>query len=163
MKKFREIRRVSPAVQQIDEMTGVNIGAYRSGPLGTNNEADDPEAAVFDLGKEGSIERINAFLGHVTDKPVIDVYSVVNRIFWKLSSIGLQFDIHRPESATPGRPTLYKLTYLGGRAGVLDQNFTVGTDDNISHRLGHGLNLTLSYTTDPKGLTLVSAKIVPGS
>lgn len=151
---------------------------YRVNPIGGNNEADQADLAIFDLVRPESIAKINAYLGAAGAKPVLDPNSVLRQIQRKLSIIGLQFGIPTKDlssvanSSRDNVPAIagqneskiardYPLSYLGGRFGVLDNDYNIGYDDNISHRLGHGLMLHVEFVTQQTGMTLVIPKIVP--
>jgi hypothetical protein len=175
MKKFRDLR------QNLTEDSESYYDAkYRVGPLGGNNEVDQADAAIFDLARPESVRRINTYLGAAGAKPVLDPNGVLRQIQRKLAIIGLQFSI--PTSDLGGRARYgfdqkgdiddggvgttvkeYPLSYLGGRFGVLDNMGKIGYDDNISHRLGHGLVLQVTYQNTKDGATTVMPKIVHGS
>jgi hypothetical protein len=55
----------------------------------------------------------------------------------------------------------YPLAYLGGRYGYLNNEGDIGYDDNIRHRLGHGLKLRVEYTIQNTGMVLVMPSIIP--
>lgn len=171
MKKFKDLR------TQINEDSESYYDAkYRVGPIGGNNEVDQPDAAIFDLARPESVRRINTYLGAAEAKPVLDPNSVLRQLQRKLSIIGLQFTIptsdlggrarygmSTPDDGGVGMTTReYPLSYLGGRFGVLDNSGKFGYDDNISHRLGHGLVLRIVYQDTPDGKTFVKPKIVQG-
>lgn len=173
MKKFKNLRS-----QIVEDSESYYDARYRVGPIGGNNEVDQPDAAVFDLGRPDSVRRINTYLGAAQAKPTLDPNSVLRQIQRKLSIIGLQFSIPTSELASRARYGFnnegettddggvgttvneYPLAYLGGRFGVLDNTGKIGYDDNISHRLGHGLKLRVEYVTQNTGMTLVIPKIV---
>lgn len=150
---------------------------YRVNPIGGNNEVDQADLAIFDLARPESISKINAFLGAAGAKPVIDPNGVLRHIQRKLSILGLQFSIPTADLSSRARYGFdnnksmvgtneskytreYPLSYLGGRFGVLDDNYNIGYDDNISHRLGHGLKLQVEFITQQSGMTTVIPKIV---
>lgn len=173
MKKFSDLRR------KLSEDSEAPYAAnFRVNPIGGNNEVDQADVAIFDVARPDSINRINTYLGAAKSKPVIDPHSVLRQIQRKLSIIGLQFSIPTKDlSSIAGAsrdsvPAVsgqmesktvrdYPLTYLGGRFGVLDDNYNIGFDDNISHRLGHGLMLRVEYVVQESGMTLVVPRIVP--
>lgn len=67
-----------------------------------------------------------------------------------------------PVSEDPNRWTEeYALSYLGGRYGYLNNEGDIGYDDNIRHRLGHGLKLRVEYTIQNTGMVLVMPSIIP--
>ncbi len=67
-----------------------------------------------------------------------------------------------PMAEDPNRWTEeYTLTYLGGRYGYLNNEGEIGYDDNIRHRLGHGLKLRVEYTIQNTGMVLVMPSIIP--
>jgi len=169
MKRYKDLR------EKLNEDSESYYDAkYRVGPLGGNNEVDQADAAIFDLARPDNVRRINTYLGAAGAKPVLDPNSVLRQIQKKLSMIGLQFSI--PTSDLGGRSRYgtndvpdggegtttneYPLSYLGGRFGVLDNTGKIGYDDNISHRLGHGLKLRVVYQDTPNGMTTVVAKVV---
>lgn len=172
MKKFKNLR------EQINEDSESYYDAkYRVGPIGGNNEVDQPDAAIFDLARPESVRRINTYLGAASKKPTIDPNSVLRQIQRKLAIIGLQFSIPTRDLGARSRYGFdqkgdiddggtgvttrdYDLTYLGGRFGVLDNTGKIGYDDNISHRLGHGLALRVVYRDNQDGSTTVMPKIV---
>ena len=155
MKKFRHLRESencfwNPAV----------------GPLGHENAVDTADAAIHDIASPESIRLLNVYLGQATRRGAINPYDVLRTIQKKLSIVGLQFIMPSRilrQKATGYGPSQtyaanvqmgngeiswnesYPLTYLGGRYGVLDRNYTVGSDDNIRHRTGHGLTLRVRY------------------
>jgi hypothetical protein len=169
MKRYKDLR------EKLNEDSESYYDAkYRVGPLGGNNEVDQADVAIFDLARPDNVRRINTYLGAAGAKPVLDPNSVLRQIQKKLSMIGLQFSI--PTSDLGGRSRYgtndvpdggegtttneYPLSYLGGRFGVLDNTGKIGYDDNISHRLGHGLKLRVVYQDTPNGMTTVVAKVV---
>jgi hypothetical protein len=169
MKRYKDLR------EKLNEDSESYYDAkYRVGPLGGNNEVDQADAAIFDLARPDNVRRINTYLGAAGVKPVLDPNSVLRQIQKKLSMIGLQFSI--PTSDLGGRSRYgtndvpdggegtttneYPLSYLGGRFGVLDNSGKIGYDDNISHRLGHGLKLRVVFQDMPNGMTTVVAKVV---
>ena len=174
MKRYRDLR------EQLNEDSESYYDAkYRVGPLGGNNEVDQADAAIFDLARPESVRRLNAYLGAAKAKPVLDPNSVLRQIQRKLSIIGLQFSIptselgsrarygfnepNEPDDGGTGETVRdYPLTYLGGRFGVLDNTGKIGYDDNISHRLGHGLKLRIQYVSQPSGMTMVNPSIMTG-
>jgi hypothetical protein len=173
MRKFTDLR-----VQLNEDSESYYDAKYRVGPLGGNNEVDQADAAIFDLARPESVRKINAYLGAAGAKPVLDPNSVLRQIQRKLSIIGLQFSIpssdlqsrsrygfEEKETDDGGEGTKvseYPLTYLGGRFGVLDNTGKIGYDDNISHRLGHGLKLRVEFVNQQTGMTSVVPKIVQG-
>jgi hypothetical protein len=175
MKRYRDLR------EQLNEDSESYYDAkYRVGPIGGNNEVDQADAAVFDLARPGTVRRLNVYLGAASAKPVLDPNGVLRQIQRKLSTIGLQFNIPTSDLSSRARYGFdgqgelqddggvgttvneYPLSYLGGRFGVLDNTGKIGYDDNISHRLGHGLKLRVEYVTQNTGMTLVIPKIVSG-
>jgi hypothetical protein len=175
MKRYRDLR------EQLNEDSESYYDAhYRVGPLGGNNEVDQADAAIFDLGRPESVRRINAYLGAAGAKPVLDPNSVLRQIQRKLSIIGLQFSIPTSELGSRARYGFdgetqqddggvgtttreYPLSYLGGRFGMLDNTGKFGYDDNISHRLGHGLKLRIVFQNTANGMTMVMPQIVTGN
>lgn len=169
MKRFRDLRE-----HLAEDSESYYDAKYRVGPLGGNNEVDQPDAAIFDLARPESVRRINTYLGAAQAKPVLDPNSVLRQIQRKLSIIGLQFTIptsdlggrarfgtNPPDDGGVGTTTReYPLSYLGGRFGMLDNTGKFGYDDNISHRLGHGLKLRVVYQNTPDGKTTVNPQIV---
>lgn len=174
MKRYRDLR------EQLNEDSESYYDAkYRVGPLGGNNEVDQADAAIFDLGRPESVRRINAYLGAAGAKPVLDPNSVLRQIQRKLSIIGLQFSIPTSELGSRARYGFdaqtekddggtgtttreYPLSYLGGRFGMLDNTGKFGYDDGISHRMGHGLKLRIVFQNTANGMTSVMPQIVTG-
>lgn len=160
MKAFKALRNVTEA--------HYSDAHYSVGPMGQDNSTDTPDVAVFDVGHPDSIRRINAYLGSAAAKPCIDPSSVLRQIQRKLAIVGLQFTIpsrswngmatNVPEAGKES-VTDYPLTYLGGRTGVLDNNYNIGSDDGMSHRTGAKLRLRVKYVTQESGLTLVVPRI----
>lgn len=150
MKKFAEIRKLK-------EDYGVPM--YRTGPVSSDNAADTVDIASFDFGNPKVIEKLNAFLGSAAAKPVIDPQYVLRDIQRKLSIVGLQFNIPTTPTSRENLPTNIPLTWLGGRQGVLDTNYTIGKDDGITHKFGKGLSLKIEYAPQITGLTTVIPKI----
>ena len=171
MKKFKDLR-----TQLNEDSESYYDAKYRVGPIGGNNEVDQTDAAIFDLARPESVRRINTYLGAAESKPVLDPNSVLRQIQRKLSIIGLQFTIPASDLGSRARYGFtpqddggvgtttreYPLSYLGGRFGMLGNDGKFGYDDNISHRLGHGLTLRIMYQNTPDGRTLVQPKIVQG-
>lgn len=170
MKKFSDVRQLS------EDSDGYFGPGYRTGPLDGDNSVDTPDIGIFDVSNPEAIDRINAFLGSAAARPVIDPWSVLRQVHKKLSMIGLQFKI--PPAAIKGRnfnapsgpikhgknwTEEYQLTYLGGRFGVLDNQYTIGYDDNIKHRAGYGLTLKIEYTVQSTGMTTVIPHIEPNT
>ena len=171
MKRFKDLR------EQLNEDSESYYDAkFRVGPLGGNNEVDQADSRIHDVAHPGTIKRINTYLGAAGAKPVLDPNSVLRQIQRKLSIIGLQFSIPTSDLQSRSRygfdeksiPTEeetkkvseYPLTYMGGRFGVLDNTGKIGYDDGISHRIGHGLKLQVSFENAPNGMTTVYPKIV---
>lgn len=180
MKRFSSIRVLAPIQEDAD-----SIGFARSGPLGQENAVDSPDIAIWDVANNESINRINAYLSQASAKPTFDPGSVVRQIQRKLSIIGLQFILpsntmkrggNGAEQGFPANPNPatrtgeaweenYPLSFLGGRRGVLDNNYTIGKDDNISYRRGGGLTLKIKYkiVDEDSGMYFVTPRIVPAT
>jgi len=178
MMKFSQIRK-----QRLDEDVESPVYSTSSSRLPYNDGAvDGIDASVFDVGKPESIQRLNAFLSTFSGKRYIDPNYALKQVQTKLGIVGLNFTYHptRPYkfdtgsgastsiSAPSGAPSTFlsidtetfPLTYMGGRYGVLDDKYTVGTDDGISHRLGKPLSLKVQYSVFNNGLVNIIPTIV---
>jgi hypothetical protein len=49
---------------------------------------------------------------------------------------------------------------MGGRSGVLDNNYTIGKDDGIRNKIGRGLKIKFSYSMVNGGLVYVIPTVV---
>lgn len=178
MRKFSQLRAM---LKEDSEAFAAGFQASAA-PLGGDNSTDTPDVPVFDVAHPESLRRINAFLGAASDKPAIDPDWVLRQIKSKLSIVGLQFNVQPShlgqQTRTSGRDTMgsnagaqggkqkawteeYDLKYLGGRYGVLDTSGKIGYDDNITHRVGHGLKLKVQYTTEENHRVKIKAEVIP--
>ncbi len=179
MKKLRELR----GRTELSENCWINNNPI--GPLGIHNPVDSTEVGLHDVANPESIDRINAFLGASSAKSVIDPWMVIKQIQKKLAMVGLSFTLpkmskiswepevayksavevgSKPKPVSTGRPgnsarMVFPLSYLGGRYGVLDNMMTIGKDDNISHRTGHGISLLIDINKTIDGMSYVRCKI----
>lgn len=135
-----------------------SIREHRS-PLPTppyaSEAADDLDKNLGVLDEE-AIARINAYL-EKQHTPYINPNNALNKIQRRLATIGLTFTF------PPKRPYIkenngisisnesFPISYFGGRTGVLDNNYTIGTDDNIRWRTGYGIKLNVSYSMSGGG------------
>lgn len=180
--KFSDIRKTR--IQE-DCDGGQNYSTASSQLPYNDNSVDSIDASVFDIAKPGSIQRLNAFLSTFSNKRFIDPNYALKRIQNKLGIVGLHFSFpptrpykYRYLNTNPSIPATtginitdnevevsidtekFPLSYLGGRYGVLDDKYTVGHDDGISHRVGKPLTLQVSYYLSNNGLVSITAKIM---
>jgi len=124
-------------------------------PPYASEAADDLDINLGVLDEE-CISRINAYLQQQTAS-YINPNNALNKIQRRLSTIGLVFTFpkERPYVRTESNISItsesFPISYMGGRTGVLDANYNIGTDDNIRWRTGYGLNLTVQYTLPSDG------------
>jgi hypothetical protein len=58
----------------------------------------------------------------------------------------------------------WPLTVFGGRFGQLDSSsYEIGSDDNISNKLGHGLLLRLNFAKNERHEWVITGKIIPSN
>ena len=179
MKNFSDLR--NQILNEDSEGNANCVGNAYPGVMGDGQAADAPDVASFDVAHPLAIKRLNAYIGAAASKAVIDPISVLRTIQRKLAVVGLQFIIppslliavasKNNSTSTVGGPNVvpqdgtehsFPLTYLGGRYGVMDNNYNIGTDDNISRRVGHGLTLNVKYYVNSgNNMITVKAQIVP--
>lgn len=133
-------------------------------PPYASEAADDLDINLGVLDEE-SISRINAYLQQQIVS-YINPNNALNKIQRRLSTIGLVFTFPkerpyvRTESSLSITSESFPISYMGGRTGVLDANYNIGTDDNIRWRTGYGLKLSVQYTLPSDGgLVTVSPRI----
>lgn len=155
----------------------------RVNSIGNDGAIDD--VPLFDIAHPETIMRLNAYLLSSTKEATADPYTLLKHLQRKLFIVGLQFHLtpgrnggmgskskyiqSKATGDTMGFPAvngeweeLYPLSYMGGRFGVLDNSYKIGYDDNISHRVGHGLRLRVRYLlSSMSGLVTVTPKIEP--
>ena len=138
MKKFNEIRRIDEAPTY-----GLNPSV---GTPGAEGNYDTVDVTLHDPSNLKTIERLNAYLLSANRTAYIDADWVIRQIKNKLVLFGYDFNVNSAPMDLPfDKPVTmeYPIRFMGGRYGVLDQNYTIGFDDNITHKLGYG---SVSYT-----------------
>jgi len=121
---------------------------------GFPSSASDPN--LRDFTKEDALNHINSILSAISNSPVINPYSALNRIKNMLYIYGLGFDaVHHEFKESSGNFSI-KLTQYNGPYGVTDQG-TIRQDSGTKRNLD--LSVRWSKTN---GLYFVSAEIVPG-
>lgn len=162
-----------------------NIGRASHSPLGYDGEIDGSSSSIHDPSHKNTVRLLNAYLMSLSGKTIINPENVMKQLQTKLRLVGYHFDLPmvqsdpssrgmgvadkqdgpKKPSQTPEKTqynigrTAYPLSYLGGRYGVLDQNHTIGKDDNIRRtNNGKGLNLVIQFT-EVSGVIRIEAKI----
>ena len=165
MKSYKDLR------EKLLEYTG-------DGAIMTHGSEQDSlgsgSYSVHQLQRPEALEAINHYLGNITKYACFNPNQAIGKLKMNLNKLGLDFDHHlqgtgSQGSSDGGTPTssmgegTYKLTQFGGTFG---KNFQTPIDqfettDGISDKLGHGLNLEVTYMSMQDGLTKVNARIVP--
>lgn len=148
MKRFKELTQELAEDYGAIYNYGSDLDSLGSGSYGVHN-----------IGHPESLEKINQYVENFTKKLYFDPKQAVVELRTKLNTIGLDFEVTQ-ESANEG---VYPLSLFGGSFGKkvdtpIDQ---FHTSDEISEKLGHGLNLNVEFLRVGEGMYQAEAEIVP--
>jgi len=165
MRSFKDFKSEANKVAQIQEdVVGGDIslaGNARVGPMDGPISADDVEVGAHNVHDPSVLDRINSFVGAMGDKPYINPYYAINRLWTKLQTIGISFNVDDVKFEDEKGKISLPLSQYGGRYGFVDMDGIVKQDDGISGRLPGGLNLVITYVKI-KGLVTMEAQIEHG-
>jgi len=142
--------------QHISE--GYKQGKYGAGNVGTPevNSVEDGSIGVHNIHDPKILERVNAFVGSISEQEYLNPKAAVEQLASKLRTLGLDMVI--PEMSGNGSVNL-EVTQFGGRFGK-DIDGSDIKDDGISHKKEGGLKLNVKYETLQNGSSKVFAKLV---
>lgn len=148
MKRFTEL------VEQLAEDYGAiytygsDLDSLGSGSYGVHN-----------IGHPESLERINQYVENFTKKLYFDPRQAIVELRTKMNLLGLDFDVTQ-QSANEG---VYPLNSFGGSFGKTPDtpHNEWHKSDNITEKLGHGLQLNVDFVRVGDGMYQVEAEIVP--
>jgi len=142
--------------QHISE--GYKQGKYGAGNVGTPevNSVEDGSIGVHNIHDPKILERVNAFVGSISEQEYLNPQAAVEQLASKLRTLGLDMTI--PEMTGNGTVNL-EVTQFGGRFGK-DIDGSDIKDDGISHKKEGGLKLNVKYETLQNGSSKVFAKLV---
>lgn len=148
MKRFTEL------VEQLAEDYGAiytygsDLDSLGSGSYGVHN-----------IGHPESLEKINQYVENFTKKLYFDPKQAIVELRAKMNLLGLDFDVTQ-QSANEG---VYPLNSFGGSFGKTPDtpHNEWHKSDNITEKLGHGLQLNVDFIRVGDGMYQVEAEIVP--
>ena len=137
---------------------GYKQGKYGAGNVGTPevNSVEDGSIGVHNIHDPKILERVNAFVGAISEQEYLNPKAAVEQLASKLRTLGLEMKI--PEMTGNGSVNL-DISQFGGRFGK-DIDGSDIKDDGISHKKEGGLKLNVKYETLENGSSKVFAKLV---
>jgi len=148
MKRFKELTEQLAEDYGAIYTYGSDLDSLGSGSYGVHN-----------IGHPESLEKINQFVENFTKKLYFDPNQAVIELRAKLNTLGLDFDVTQ-QTANEG---VYPLTMFGGSFGKKPDtpHNEWHKSDNITEKLGHGLELNVEFVRVGDGMYQVEAEIVP--
>ena len=121
------------------------------------NSVEDGSIGVHNIHDPKILERVNAFVGSISEQEYLNPKAAVEALANKLKTIGLE--ISPVEMTGDNGKVTAEVKQFGGRFGK-DLDGTDLNDDGISHRKEGGLKLEVTYETLNTGSSKVYAKLV---
>ena len=148
MKRFKELTEQLAEDYGAIYTYGSDLDSLGSGSYGVHN-----------IGHPESLEKINQYVENFTKKLYFDPKQAIVELRAKLNTLGLDFNVTQ-QSANEG---VYPLTMFGGSFGKKPDtpHNEWHKSDNISEKLGHGLELNIEFVRVGDGMYQVDAEIVP--
>ena len=122
----------------------------------TANGVEDSVIGVHNIHDPKILERVNAFVGSISEQEYMNPKAAVEQLASKLRTLGLEMKV--PEMSGNGSVNL-EVSQFGGRFGK-DIDGSDLNDDGISHKKEGGLKLNVKYETLENGSSKVFAKLV---
>ena len=110
-----------------------------------------------DVSNPKMVERINGFLGAMSQMEYMVPEHALNKMQEKLGRLSLSFDM--PDLSEDGGTYSMPLTQFGGRTGQ-DASGDYVNDDGISHKVEGGLSLEIMHEKTANGTHFIKARIV---
>jgi hypothetical protein len=110
-----------------------------------------------DISNPKMVERINGFLGAMSQMEYMIPEHALNKMQEKLGRLSLSFDM--PDLSEDGGTYSMPLAQFGGRTGK-DENGDDINDDGISHKVEGGLSIEIMHEKTANGTHFIKARIV---
>lgn len=148
MKRFKELTEQLAEDYGAIYTYGSDLDSLGSGSYGVHN-----------IGHPESLEKINQYVENFTKKLYFDPKQAIVELRAKMNLLGLDFDVTQ-QSANEG---VYPLNSFGGSFGKTPDtpHNEWHKSDNITEKLGHGLQLNVDFIRVGDGMYQVDAEIVP--
>jgi len=163
--KFKELLKITGPIYENSGEQTFGGGLFIGDPSAPRLPSTLTDKGTFNIKLPRSLDAINALLYHMGQKDFVDPDAVLNVVKQKLNHFGFDFQI---TNSLPDGETKIKLYQYGspqiGVYGITPyQNVDeVGfSQDGITEKLGHGLNLVINVVKQPNHLRRVQMVILP--
>jgi len=147
MKSFKNLK------SQLNEMWSNSV------PDMGMDKAEDGSVNIFAIENPMIVDRLNAALAHINQRPTIDPTSRITEINQALKVAGLDFDESLVGVAN-GEVVEVPMTQFGGRTGMTPEEGYVN-DDGISHKTG-GVRYAIRFMfSEAEGQWGITSTILP--